>query len=1361
MTKPHADRLKNVGSDENGSYSLKVGQRVPNNCVNLAYVSSPKLSIDENLSLVDKTDEIVENVLSKEESSEKIMVSNDNFLLADKDSQSNVESGEVLITDEFSIYKNEESDVKALYYVMKLPGYFYTDDIKSLAMYVAGYNPKPIELNRDLNYDYPLIYTGNKIQITQKDGSQRKEGNVFKVKLVPLRDMEIGEADENKVFAVYLYTNFKNEDGITYSVRYPSYDILSGKISENTECILSVAPLFEKKDLSYIENIRSSQLDESLQECVYAVEGDGDYYNIYAPSKMITATESSRPPAKFRYKILANLKATYDEFAPHTINMGIIYEGSQPGGENIADILCGELSKGDIGLPGYMSIENPHPMGNYYRYDPQYWKVDLNMPSEFFPDYDVILLMGYGEIDLSLYANKFHTFLDNGGKLIVDNLTNVGTNRFYPNINDETYTIMDIGCRIGSDLIEGPLQGGEDTSVFDEYYSIDSASYNEIRYVEGNTAVGPEITFGVRDARSNWTTVLNYRNEKPALLYKKYRERGTIFFSNCGLLRKYRSQSTPGIEAKFLTNLLMSFAQDLYITTPWIYDHVYHRDNLFEQEYELGGKATYIDNVSPYGSIVAKKILAPTTKSAVLPYMDSSYYDAVGTFYIIYESERLIQMTSKNDGSSMLYAYAVDPQPNTFSPIESGYKNGDIKIVNQEIDLQYTVRAFTYRWESNGEDIVFKRQDGPYATYTEVISRSDGIVNLGPLISKLPALPQGEIWADTGKIFFELVFTLSGNGAKSYSENEINIGIYDKQLGKYYYNNNAESVIPYSDLYDYRSSGVVANDLIIQAWTNYYTISAKARTFSVKTDKSRRKLYLELPRYTDEREKWNLKIHNGGFKKTRYTQKDYEKYAKLMKYMYEGKVAPILDVPVFPNKVLEYSTDVQFGLQPFSGPMPLRKSVKERAEFINEFTIGVNNKPLYINSFVVSDETLIQIDSNSFKAVNNVWDEASDVSIKGESSKDIFVDIDPSLYEIDYELGIINFIAEFDTDYINGEGQLVHMPNYLSVMASYTHRNIQVIRRKYSNQLIRGELLKRQSDNRTLIVSNRNIATYPTPILYSRDEKYPQNRYDIDYENGVIKFKGVVSEDLYLDYTYYSEKVIAISDYDVENGYIYLNQQIDFTDEVYITYTYQEEFVHYKGYFDGKTFHHLDLNPSEGHLSTQEVIIDDKKSFKLVPTSKLINKPIFIYLLPYKQVDLTTNKTTIENNCIRHCFGEDQMAYILSITPEAIPIGIAQIRENSRVEESIVLDTRTRGGGIKRTLTEKDIEKTQPLSNHYWDISTWDGIGYQSNGVIVVRVPRTVLKEYGGTMTRGDVNKVVERYAAYGTYQIIEYTEEG
>ena len=465
---------------------------------------------------------------------------------------------------------------------------------------------------------------------------------------------------------------------------------------------------------------------------------------------------------------------------------------------------------------------------------------------------------------------------------------------------------------------------------------------------------------------------------------------------------------------------------------------------------------------------------------------------------------------------------------------------------------------------------------------------------------------------------------------------------------------------------------------------------------------------------------------------------------------------------MFPNKILKYSTGPQFRQQAFNGPIPFRSSIDERVSFIDEHTIGVNNKPLYIRDFTVNNELLTQIDSKSFKANNGAWVESKNVIVRGESSSGVFAIIDPSLYTIDYRLGIVKFISEFGKKYTDSQGNKAYMQNYLSVRADYTCLNIYISKKIYQNQITKGELLKRQSDSKTFIISRTNIAAHPSPKLYNdRNEVYPKDRYTIDYKNGVVKLKNRVNENLYLDYTFFDEFALTPIDYDIENGFIYLKEGIDFVDEIYVSYTYEERFLHYNGYFDGSIYHHLDLNPSEGHQVTYSVVDDnDRETYRLVPTSSIMNIPIFIYMVPYKDTDLDTGEVVTNFNNIRHCFGEEQMARVMYVNPEAIILGIVQIKENSKVEDAIVLDTRVRGGGLKESVNHQDIDRVQPLANHHWDISTWDGIAYQSNGVSVIKLPNTVLKENGGTMTKSDIENIIDKYAAYGTYQIVEYYEE-
>lgn len=110
--------------------------------------------------------------------------------------------------------------------------------------------------------------------------------------------------------------------------------------------------------------------------------------------------------------------------------------------------------------------------------------------------------------------------------------------------------------------------------------------------------------------------------------------------------------------------------------------------------------------------------------------------------------------------------------------------------------------------------------------------------------------------------------------------------------------------------------------------------------------------------------------------------------------------------------------------------------------------------------------------------------------------------------------------------------------------------------------------------------------------------------------------------------------------------------------------------------------------------------------------------------------------------------------------PNVILLGKIQVRPNSSRESVKITDTRSRGGGILSTIGQNIIDEIMPEANSYWDIGYWDGNPYPENAVIVIRLPRHILKQFGGRLTKQEVEASVEKHLAYGVFYIIDYLEE-
>lgn len=242
---------------------------------------------------------------------------------------------------------------------------------------------------------------------------------------------------------------------------------------------------------------------------------------------------------------------------------------------------------------------------------------------------------------------------------------------------------------------------------------------------------------------------------------------------------------------------------------------------------------------------------------------------------------------------------------------------------------------------------------------------------------------------------------------------------------------------------------------------------------------------------------------------------------------------------------------------------------------------------------------------------------------------------------------------------------------------------------------------------------------------------------------------------------------LRIADVDATKGIIYLHDRIREQDEVIVRYAYKEDWYTYRGFIQNQKFFHLDLNPSPGHryTVTEEGIIHwipidiEVKNQKMIeePSMQLLAKPINVYLRPSLIRDIqgniiegTQRIQTIYHTDEEHWFDPNDYYY----DPTMFRLGKIFVQANSNIEQDmIILDTRSRGGGLDEALSREIIETVNKESLYHWDIGYFDGEAYQENGVIIIRLPNTILQRF----SEAEVQAAVAKHKAYGVLPIIEY----
>jgi hypothetical protein len=224
----------------------------------------------------------------------------------------------------------------------------------------------------------------------------------------------------------------------------------------------------------------------------------------------------------------------------------------------------------------------------------------------------------------------------------------------------------------------------------------------------------------------------------------------------------------------------------------------------------------------------------------------------------------------------------------------------------------------------------------------------------------------------------------------------------------------------------------------------------------------------------------------------------------------------------------------------------------------------------------------------------------------------------------------------------------------------------------------------------------------------------------------------------------------GVLDWDIYNGTVKLAQLLTHKDDIISTYMYEEEFCDYTGFVGSGgiypttppyPYFDLDLNPTPSH------------NYDLYASGSIAH----IFIRPYSIIDDGPGgygePTVISNEVLYHNF-------------TGVPSGVFDFRLGSvslgphcKVSDLDVTDVRTRGGGLSK-IGIQEIEKVkliQPESEFFWDIGYFDGQAVPSNGVLVVRVPKRVLKSNGGSFGEDEVKQKVTKHMALGSFPIIEY----
>lgn len=1447
-TKPHTN-------PENG-YSLRIGKHLPPEAANLAYIHTDTPAPEKNLLVMDLARDIPENRERASETRTGLYTEEweGRTCLFLSGAPYAAISDSLLLTSQYTTDGTEAP----LYYIAATQ---YPLDVRNTTVrtYASGRRAGervPYD-GRDTTQLY--LYEGNRIQVTKSGGDSLSNDEHIKLLLVPTGNA--GEA------MLYVLSNFSGAAAPGYEVTYPARE--AGKGWSQTET-LNPRPISYPAD----QFDRQAYVPAVMVPYELATQSDGTY-RVFLPNVPAGASKrvdfTSRPPHAFQYQILADVETRFSQRNPAKLNIGLLYVN-----ENIhsAIPLTASLRKlvHESGyFPDYVTFQNPHRQsGENLAASTGYWLATLQMPKEHYLDYDILILAGYGQKDLSPYAENLRAFLDGGGTLLVDNN---GT---------------------GTGVLDFHSENGEQTFLADIAFSKDETASGQILYgshsfseryfpKENSLPIGvarPSFQFLNQESPNDWQPLLQFEGGTPALALKKTGSTGKLLVSNLGLMQDVLFGKMETL--RLLTNLFLTLQEHRTFRTPVFREQVLHRDDLFAEEYQTAdGQIRYRDDQSDQDStqLVAKKQLAAnvaglanrylpyayqrplsahyrvevqdggsvkltnpgfeatseqdrftdTTLSALpgyryvvlskgaraeasltslrksgrqalslqmegsraffeqeqtdLPAGDYQFRAAVrtesvtgggisvydgegnllaaseplsgthdwrtltlaftlleaGTVYLRVgaseqivsgtfvfddlelESQGVVRMTPPGDGTSPLYAYALRSRGQNFFLTE-GLGKEAVSLVSEHI-LEPTIhiRSFVYDWDPDRQQ--YQKRYGKSNSVKVAVSQREGEKVVGRLLDYIPGKEAGHQWRHDQNVFYEInLDPLQPESAY------LNLTLYDPSTQTHFHAPSGEWVLNREDLWWNGSDSTV--QLRIRSVADALQLAGARFTLSYPND---RLLAVLPPATRDERDRWYLRIQKGGFQRTHVSAKDVRDLNETGRSDYYD---------TFLAGSHRYALP-EYDRQSFY-PLPGQRLIQEEAAtYLDRQTIQVAQTPLFLEERLLTAPLYnFSGDGQTFQALDAFWDATQPVKVFVSGQRVL------EGYEVDFRSGRILFDSPFGTE--------------ADVRAEHAQKNLRVRRRRLANARVEKERLVRVDDT-TLQLAKRDVAVAPHPQFYRDGQSIHPGEYWVDYERGLLHFYQANRKNITADYSYYIEEELDHVDVNRYTGEIKLKRSIHFRDEILVDYRYEEHTLEYKGFRDPDSgiFQHLDLNPTAGHTHTVRMYDEAGRflRFQEEASERLLNREVFVYLLPVFSRYL--DRTEEEEHPARHCFGEAEWRKVKAAHPEALLIGRIQVRENTDIEQAVVMDARRPGGGLKEHITQEQIERRVGYTSAFWDIGGYDGLAYYQNGVTVVRLPERVLKANGGPFEESGIRDILSRYLAFGVYPLLEFVPEG
>lgn len=234
-----------------------------------------------------------------------------------------------------------------------------------------------------------------------------------------------------------------------------------------------------------------------------------------------------------------------------------------------------------------------------------------------------------------------------------------------------------------------------------------------------------------------------------------------------------------------------------------------------------------------------------------------------------------------------------------------------------------------------------------------------------------------------------------------------------------------------------------------------------------------------------------------------------------------------------------------------------------------------------------------------------------------------------------------------------------------------------------------------------------------------------------------------------------TKRKLTVKSYNFKYGIIEFEDKISHNDKIEIDYTYEEQFYHYRGYYENSNANSemikINLNPNmySSYTDNKDELFYNSNVYNL------FNRTVHFYLRPMRVID-KSNGSILEENQFTLYHRIDKPEAISSFD---LHIGRIFIRHHTSLKSTKVIDTRKRGGGILESMSDDIRRELEPESDDYLDIGTLDGKPYHEHSVVVIKVDERMLIQNGGRFSEHEIKDAIQKWSAYGMFPIIEYVK--